>query len=119
MVGFFEFKGLTVSPGYKEFYKTAIRALEKDPNRDTAFAVVTDPQTASQNFYIDYTPAIVLYLWNESLVSYNNNYFLILINTSCENCNATDKYKLLNFNLDSKMLIVCAEDFLIFFFLFK
>ncbi|KAH0546366.1 thioredoxin domain-containing protein 11 [Cotesia glomerata] len=68
MVGFFEFKGLTVSPGYKEFYKTAIRALEKDPNRDTAFAVVTDPQTAFKNFYIEYTPAIVLYLWNESLI---------------------------------------------------
>ncbi|XP_057319444.1 thioredoxin domain-containing protein 11 [Microplitis mediator] len=68
MVGFFEFEGLTVSPGYKEFYKTAIRALERDPNRDTAFAVVTDQHTASKEFYIEYVPAIVLYLWNESLI---------------------------------------------------
>lgn len=74
MVGFFEFEGLTVSPGYKEFYKTAIRALERDPNRDTAFAVVTDQRTASKEFYIDYVPSIVLYLWNESLVSLENNF---------------------------------------------
>lgn len=68
LVGFFDFKGPAVSPGYRKFYKAAIRALEKDPNRDVIFAAVTSANVASAEFNIEHTPSASLYLWNESLV---------------------------------------------------
>lgn len=67
-MGYFDFDGLPVSPGYREFYKAAIRALEKDPNQDVIFAAVTDVNTAYTGFGIEQTPSASLHLWNESLV---------------------------------------------------
>ncbi|KAF7993076.1 hypothetical protein HCN44_005857 [Aphidius gifuensis] len=71
-VGFIDFNGLSTSPGYREFYKTAIKTLEKDPNRDTIFAIVTDKQTSIREFNIEQFPSGCLYLWNESLIYPND-----------------------------------------------
>ncbi|XP_034935318.1 thioredoxin domain-containing protein 11 [Chelonus insularis] len=68
VVGFFNFKGINVSPGYREFYKAAVQSLQKDPNRDVIFAAVTNVKIASEHFGINHTPAISLYLWNESII---------------------------------------------------
>lgn len=70
VIGFIDFKGLSKSPGYKAYYRTATRFLGKDPNRDVSFAVVTDPRTASEEFGIYSFPAATLSMWNETLVSW-------------------------------------------------
>ncbi|XP_043282254.1 thioredoxin domain-containing protein 11 [Venturia canescens] len=68
VVGFIDFKGLSISPGYKEFYRTATRFLGRDPNRDVTFALVTDVQTASKEFGIYNFPSAILSMWNETLI---------------------------------------------------
>ncbi|KAK0162092.1 hypothetical protein PV327_008457 [Microctonus hyperodae] len=68
LVGFFDFRGPAVSLDYREFYKAAIRALERDPNRDVIFAAVTSANVAAAEFNIEHTPSASLYLWNESLI---------------------------------------------------
>ncbi|XP_015111249.1 thioredoxin domain-containing protein 11 [Diachasma alloeum] len=67
LVGFFNFTGLPSSPGYQDFYKLSLRFLEKDPNREIKFAVVTSPG-ASAGFSISSFPSASLHLWNESLI---------------------------------------------------
>ncbi|XP_043492101.1 thioredoxin domain-containing protein 11 [Polistes fuscatus] len=67
IVGYFNFTGLANSPGYKEFYKAAIRSLEKDPNRELAFAVVTNALSSQSNYDITKTPTASLFMWNETL----------------------------------------------------
>ena len=77
VVGFFNFSGLSKSPGYKEFYQSAIRSLEKDPNQEVIYAVVTDPRTAESNYGVVTFPHARLFMWNESLVRifYRSKYF--------------------------------------------
>lgn len=67
MIGYFNFFGLKKSPGYNEFYKTALRSLERDPNGEIAFVVITSPELA--NFHgVTQFPAASLLMWNETLV---------------------------------------------------
>lgn len=68
VVGFIDFQGLPMSPGYTEFYKSSVKYLEKDPNRDTIFAIVTNKETAIKEFNIEQFPTASLYMWNESLI---------------------------------------------------
>lgn len=76
MVGYFNFTRLDRTPGYREFYKAAVRALERDPNRELVFAIVTgaSPSQAEHNVYK--FPSANLHMWNESLVS-TRKYFCI------------------------------------------
>lgn len=67
MIGYFNFNGLPKSPGYREFYRTALRTLEKDPNGETAFAVITSLAIARQH-RVEYFPSASLLMWNETLV---------------------------------------------------
>jgi hypothetical protein len=67
VVGYFNFAGIAGSPGYYSFYTAALRFLEKDPQREIGFAVVTDKETGGQ-MGIDFTPALRIYMWNETLV---------------------------------------------------
>ncbi|XP_015521160.1 thioredoxin domain-containing protein 11 [Neodiprion pinetum] len=66
VIGYFNFIGLKNSPGYNVFYKTAIKSLERDPNKELAFAVVTDT-SAESNYGVTEFPSARLLLWNESL----------------------------------------------------
>ncbi|XP_066601366.1 thioredoxin domain-containing protein 11-like isoform X2 [Prorops nasuta] len=66
LVGFFNFTSTSKGPGYKEFYKSAIRSLERDPNRELAFAVVTDAKSA-KNYGIVEFPSASLFMWDETL----------------------------------------------------
>lgn len=68
MIGYFNFSGLRNTPGYKTFYKTAVKSLERDPNRELAFAIVTDALSGESEYGITEFPAARLLLWNESLV---------------------------------------------------
>lgn len=72
IVGYFNFTGLAISPGYKEFYKSAIRSLERDPNRELAFAVVTNALSRQSNYNVTKSPSASLFMWNETL-NYPNN----------------------------------------------
>lgn len=55
---------------YNIFYQTATKWLEKDPQGDIAFAVVTGD--AMQSFGIEREPTLRLYLWNRT-VEYEND----------------------------------------------
>ncbi|XP_015608172.1 thioredoxin domain-containing protein 11 isoform X2 [Cephus cinctus] len=66
IVGYFNFTGVAKSPGYIEFYKTAIRHLEKDPNREIIFAAITDPVTAQADYDVTQFPSATLFMWSES-----------------------------------------------------
>lgn len=77
VVGYFDFNGITRSPGYKEFYKCALQSLRRDPNRELAFAVVTDKGTAERDYGVVKQPSASLLMWNESLVIF---YFFLLQN---------------------------------------
>ncbi|XP_035744274.1 thioredoxin domain-containing protein 11-like isoform X1 [Vespa mandarinia] len=67
IVGYFNFTGVATSPGYKEFYKSAIRSLEKDPNREVAFAAVTNALSSQSNYGVIKSPSASLFMWNETL----------------------------------------------------
>ncbi|XP_014489487.1 PREDICTED: thioredoxin domain-containing protein 11 [Dinoponera quadriceps] len=67
VVGYFNFTRLDRAPGYKEFYKTAIRSLERDPNRELVFAMVTNTLSSELNYGIYRYPSASLLMWNESL----------------------------------------------------
>jgi hypothetical protein len=55
-------------PGYYTFYSAALKFLERDPYREIGFAVVTDVGTAEKTMMVDQVPAILLCMWNETLV---------------------------------------------------
>ncbi|XP_053997543.1 thioredoxin domain-containing protein 11 [Hylaeus anthracinus] len=67
VVGYFNFTRLDRTPGYREFYKAAIRALEKDPNRELVFAIVTSALSSERDHNIYKFPSANLLMWNESL----------------------------------------------------
>lgn len=69
VVGYFDFQNKNSSSAYQLFYNTALKFLEKDPNNEIAFGVVTNSIIA-KNLGIYKIPTIQLYLWNES-VSYH------------------------------------------------
>lgn len=73
IVGYFNFTGVATSPGYKEFYKSAIRSLEEDPNRELAFAAVTNALSSQSNYEINKSPSASLFMWNETLVNNKNS----------------------------------------------
>ncbi|XP_012271941.1 thioredoxin domain-containing protein 11 [Orussus abietinus] len=73
LLGFFNFMGPARAQGYKEFYKAAVRSLQTDPNRELAFAVVTDAKSAQRDYSITKFPSARLLIWNEFL-SYPGNY---------------------------------------------
>lgn len=54
---------------YKIFYQTAVKWLEKDPQGDIAFAVVTGDSI--QMFGVDREPSLHLYVWNRT-IEYDN-----------------------------------------------
>ena len=68
MIGYFNFMGLRKSPGYREYYRAALRTLEKDPNGEIAFVAITSPQTAKEHGVVQF-PAASLLMWNETLVT--------------------------------------------------
>lgn len=55
---------------YRTFYQTSVKWLEKDPNQEVIFGVVTG--SSGKNFGVDYTPTIRMFLWNETL-EYSGN----------------------------------------------
>ncbi|XP_020280773.1 thioredoxin domain-containing protein 11 isoform X2 [Pseudomyrmex gracilis] len=67
VVGYFNFTRLNRTPGYREFYRTAIRSLEKDPNRELAFAIVTSASSSELHHGVYRFPSARLLMWNESL----------------------------------------------------
>jgi hypothetical protein len=67
MIGYFQFLGLTNTPGYREFYRAALRTLERDPNREIVFVAITSPNTAKEHGVINF-PSASLLMWNETLV---------------------------------------------------
>ncbi|KAL0119644.1 hypothetical protein PUN28_007820 [Cardiocondyla obscurior] len=67
VVGYFNFTRLDTTPGYREFYKAAIRSLERDPNRDVVFAIVTSELCSKLHYGIYKFPSASLLMWNESL----------------------------------------------------
>ncbi|XP_050461640.1 thioredoxin domain-containing protein 11 isoform X2 [Cataglyphis hispanica] len=64
---------LDKTPGYREFYKAAIRSLERDPNRELAFAIVTSASSSKLHFGVYKFPSANLVMWNESLSYPENN----------------------------------------------
>lgn len=57
------------SSDYGTFYTAALRFLERDPFREVAFLICTF--VPDSYLYRDISfPALQLYLWNETLVSY-------------------------------------------------
>lgn len=69
VVGYFNFTRLDRTPGYREFYKAAIRSLERDPNRELVFAIVTSASSSKLHYGVYKFPSASLLMWNESLVS--------------------------------------------------
>lgn len=69
VIGYFNFTRLDKTPGYREFYKAAIQSLERDPNRELVFAIVTSASSSILNHGIYRFPSASLLMWNESLVS--------------------------------------------------
>lgn len=69
VVGYFNFTRLDKMPGYREFYKAATRSLERDPNRELVFAIVTSALSSELNYGVYKFPSASLLMWNESLVS--------------------------------------------------
>ncbi|XP_011704422.1 PREDICTED: thioredoxin domain-containing protein 11 isoform X2 [Wasmannia auropunctata] len=67
VVGYFNFTRLDRTPGYKEFYKAAIRSLERDPNRELIFAIVTSASASKLHYGVYKFPSARLLMWNESL----------------------------------------------------
>ncbi|EZA61446.1 hypothetical protein DMN91_003951 [Ooceraea biroi] len=67
VVGYFNFTRLDRTPGYREFYKAAIRSLERDPNRELVFAIVTSASSSESHYGIYKFPSASLHMWNESL----------------------------------------------------
>lgn len=69
VVGYFNFTRLDKTPGYKEFYKAALRTLEEDPNKELAFAIVTSALSSETDYNIYKFPSAHLFMWSKSLVS--------------------------------------------------
>ncbi|XP_036142667.1 thioredoxin domain-containing protein 11 isoform X2 [Monomorium pharaonis] len=67
VVGYFNFTRLDRTPGYREFYKAAIRSLERDPNRELVFAIVTSASSSKLHYGVYKFPSASLLMWNESL----------------------------------------------------
>lgn len=67
VVGYFNFTRLDRTPGYREFYKAAIRSLERDPNRELVFAIVTSATSSKLHYGVYKFPSASLLMWNESL----------------------------------------------------
>lgn len=51
---------------YAVLYTTVLKFLEKDPFQEIAFAVLTG---SDNNCYDNSRPSLLLYMWNETLVS--------------------------------------------------
>ena len=66
-MGYFNFMGLQKSPGYREFYKAALRSLEKDPNGEIIFCAITS-KSISKDHGVTQLPSASLLMWNETLV---------------------------------------------------
>ncbi|XP_058796273.1 thioredoxin domain-containing protein 11 [Phymastichus coffea] len=66
MIGYFQFTGLRISPGYNEFYRAALRTFEKEPNGEVAFVAITNPNTAKDHGIVDF-PSGSLLMWNETM----------------------------------------------------
>ncbi|KYN11957.1 PREDICTED: thioredoxin domain-containing protein 11 isoform X1 [Trachymyrmex cornetzi] len=67
VIGYFNFTRLDRTPGYREFYKAAIRSLERDPNRELVFAIVTSALCSKLHYEVHKFPSASLLMWNESL----------------------------------------------------
>ncbi|XP_076655779.1 thioredoxin domain-containing protein 11 isoform X2 [Halictus rubicundus] len=67
VVGYFNFTRLDRTPGYKEFHKAAISALETDPNRELVFAIVTSALAGERDHKVYKFPSADLMMWNEFL----------------------------------------------------
>lgn len=50
------------------FYKTAVKWIERDRNQEVMFGVVTGD--AMKQFGVESTPVVRMYLWNDTVVSY-------------------------------------------------
>ncbi|XP_014215524.1 thioredoxin domain-containing protein 11 [Copidosoma floridanum] len=66
MIGYFRFWGLRSTPGYKQFYQAALQTLEKYPNGELAYVMITNSHTASDHG-VEQFPAASLLMWNETL----------------------------------------------------
>lgn len=79
VIGCFNFSGVSKTPGYREFYKSATSSLEKYPNREVIFAALISPSDAESRYSVYQYPSATLLMWNESLVC--NNLILCYYNT--------------------------------------
>ncbi|KAL6259352.1 hypothetical protein P5V15_009267 [Pogonomyrmex californicus] len=73
IVGYFNFTRLDRTPGYREFYKAAIRSLERDPNRELVFAIVTSASSSELRYGVYKFPSANLLMWNESIIYPESN----------------------------------------------
>lgn len=89
MIGYFNFTGLENGPGYNTFYKTAVKSLGRDPNRELAFAAVTDALSGESDYRVTEFPSARLLLWNESLVKQTKT---IIIDDNDSHIALTKKY---------------------------
>ncbi|XP_017881600.1 thioredoxin domain-containing protein 11 [Ceratina calcarata] len=67
VVGYFNFTRLDRTPGYKEFHKAAVRALEEDPNREMVFAIVTSALSSKTDYDIHQFPSAHLLTPSETI----------------------------------------------------
>ncbi|XP_033748582.1 thioredoxin domain-containing protein 11-like [Pecten maximus] len=75
MIGFFDFHASPQPPGYRQFYLTAMRLLEKDFNQPVRTAIVTQPSLASL-LGLHTTKSLILHrLTNTSLLYPQSNNF--------------------------------------------
>ncbi|XP_014234025.1 thioredoxin domain-containing protein 11 [Trichogramma pretiosum] len=66
MIGYFRFDGISRSPGYREFYRAALRNLERDPNGEVAFVAVINKDLIEDHGVMKF-PSASLLMWNETL----------------------------------------------------
>ncbi|OXU20522.1 hypothetical protein TSAR_015773 [Trichomalopsis sarcophagae] len=75
MIGYFNFSGLRKTLGYREYYRAALRTLEKDPNGEIAFVAITSRDLARDHEVTQF-PSASLLMWNETLFFPDNSEWL-------------------------------------------
>lgn len=59
---------------FSSFYRTAVKWIEKDPNQEIVFGVVTGD--TMRRFGVESAPVVRMYLWNDTVVRWGFHFFL-------------------------------------------
>ena len=68
LVSYINFVGVLGGNTYRTLYETSLKFIERGMRTEVAFAVVTSEASAEELGILS-TPAIQMYLWNETKVS--------------------------------------------------